>query len=114
MEEYRWRAASKRHHYVPRCWLLGFTEDGKPDGRLYVTDLKRRNQFRSSPPNVGYRKFFNRIEGDPDPDSGEKLYQVIEDATAPLSAVEDISYCCFDKCQATGYSTVSEDTELRP
>lgn len=83
MEEYRWRAASKRHHYVPRCWLLGFTEDGKPDGRLYVTDLKRRNQFRSSPPNVGYRKFFNRIEGDPDPDSGEKLYQVIEDATAP-------------------------------
>jgi hypothetical protein len=37
----------RAHHFVPQCWLAGFTETGERNGRLWVTDLKKRKQWQS-------------------------------------------------------------------
>src|ERR1700722_2699196 len=75
----------RAHHFVPQCWLAGFTETGQKDGRLWVTDLNRRKQWASNPPNAGHRRDFYRIS-DPrlDPVAVEKALSGIEDLSAPL------------------------------
>ena len=76
----------RAHHFAPQCWLAGFTDTGKKDGRLWVTDLKRRKQWPSTPVNSGHRRDFYRVS---DPLAGgpvrfEKLFSRIEDSIAPL------------------------------
>lgn len=75
----------RAHHYSPQCWLAGFTETGQKDGRLWVTDLNRRKQWSSSPPNAGHRRDFYRVS-DPklDPVAFEKAFGTIETVVAPL------------------------------
>lgn len=75
----------RAHHYLPRCWLAGFTKTGQKDGRLWVTDLKRTSQWSSSPPNAGHSRDFHRIS-DPgaDPVAVENFYSKIEDKIAPI------------------------------
>ena len=46
----------RAHHFAPQCWLSGFTETGQKAGRLWVTDLKMRKQWPSSPLNAGHRR----------------------------------------------------------
>ena len=46
----------RAHHIVPKCWLAGFTDTGENDGRLWVTDLKRKKQWPSTPINTGHRR----------------------------------------------------------
>ena len=75
----------RAHHYVPQCWLSGFTSTRELDGRLWVTDFKRTKQWPSSPPNVGHSRDFYRIsEPNLDPVTVEKFYSKIEDRIAPL------------------------------
>jgi hypothetical protein len=78
-------AGPRAHHFVPQCWLAGFTESGQKDGRLWVTDIRRQKQWPSSPPNAGHRRDFYRVS-DPqmDPVMAEKTFSKIEDAIAPL------------------------------
>ena len=67
---------ARAHHNVPQCWLLGFTDTGEKDGMLYVTDLKRKKQWRCKPSEVGHRRDFNRVD-DPsvsDPNAIEKIF----------------------------------------
>jgi hypothetical protein len=75
----------RAHHFTPQCWLAGFTEGGDKDGRLWVTDLKRRKQWVSNPRNAGHRRDFYRVS-DPlcDPVAFEKAFGKIETAIAPL------------------------------
>jgi hypothetical protein len=54
----------RAHHFVPQCWLAGFTETGEKDGQLWVTDLHRRKQWLSSPVNSGRRRDFYRTSAD--------------------------------------------------
>lgn len=77
---------ARAHHYVPQCWLAGFTDTGERDGMLYVTDLKRRKQWRCKPSEAGHRRDFNRID-DPkldDPIAIEKAFSDIESSLAPV------------------------------
>jgi len=75
----------RAHHYLPQCWLAGFTDTGEKDGRLWVTDFGRSKQWPSSPPNVGHSRDFYRIsEPNMDPVTVEKFYSKIEDKIAPL------------------------------
>lgn len=39
---------ARAHHFVPQCWLAGFTDSGQKTGRLWVTDLKRKKQWSCS------------------------------------------------------------------
>lgn len=76
----------RAHHFVPQCWLAGFTNTGEPDGMLYVTDLKRKKQWRCKPSEAGHRRDFNRIDDPsvPDPLVIEKLFSSIESDVAPV------------------------------
>jgi hypothetical protein len=56
------KSEARAHHYVPQCWLAGFTDTGESDGMLYVTDLKRRSQWRCKPSEAGHRRDFYRAE----------------------------------------------------
>ena len=51
----------RAHHFAPQCWLAGFTDTGEKDGRLWVTDLKRRKQWPSNPRNAAHRRDFYRV-----------------------------------------------------
>ena len=75
----------RAHHFAPQCWLAGFTDSGRKDGRLFVTDLRRRKQWPSSPPNAGHQRDFYRIS-DPaaDPVAFERVFSQIEDVIAPI------------------------------
>ncbi|MGB6131714.1 MAG: DUF4238 domain-containing protein [Acidobacteriaceae bacterium] len=79
-------AEPRAHHFVPQCWLAGFTDTGEPDGMLYVTDLKRKKQWRCKPSEAGHRRDFNRVDDPslPDPLRIEKLFSSIESDVAPV------------------------------
>jgi hypothetical protein len=53
---------------------------------LYVTDLKRKKQWRCKPSETGHRRDFNRVEDPsvPDPLKIEKLFSNIESDIAPV------------------------------
>jgi hypothetical protein len=74
----------RRHHYVPKCWLAGFTENGSEGGRLFVTDLKRQNQWQTTPINAGHRRDFYRISvPNMEPTAFETVFGSIESSIAP-------------------------------
>ncbi len=75
----------RAHHFVPQCWLSGFTETGQKSGRLWVTDLKKKKQWQSSPPQAGHRRDFYRFS-DPqlDPVAAERVFSKIEAELAPV------------------------------
>jgi len=75
----------RRHHFVPQCWLAGFTESGTSDGSLWVTDLSRQKQWATTPQNAGHiRDFYRLSEPTPDPVLVEKFFSVLESQVAPI------------------------------
>lgn len=76
---------ARKQHFNPKCWLAGFTDTGQQDGRLWVTDLKRRKQWPTSPPNAGHRRDFYRVSAPGlSPLVFEKAFGEIETAAAPV------------------------------
>ena len=76
---------ARAHHYVPQCWLAGFTESGQKNGTLWVSDLRRRKQWPTTPPNAGHRRDFYRLSSPVvDPVVVEKFYSKLEDGIAPI------------------------------
>lgn len=74
----------RAHHFVPQCWLSGFTDSGKKDGRLFVTDIKRQRQWQTSPPNAGHKRDFYRVPEFEDPIFFEKAFSKFEGSLAPV------------------------------
>jgi hypothetical protein len=77
---------ARAHHFVPQCWLAGFTDTGETDGMLWVTDLKRKKQWRCKPSEAGHRRDFYRID-DPahsDPLAIEKIFSRVESDVVPV------------------------------
>jgi hypothetical protein len=76
----------RRHHYVPRCWLAGFTETGENDDRLWVTDLSRGHQWPSTPDGAGHIRDFYRLEDEnaSDPVMAETALSRIETEVGPI------------------------------
>lgn len=81
----------RAHHFAPQCWLAGFTDTGEKDGRLWVTDFKRRKQWPSNPENTGHRRDFYRVSDGTfeDPTAFEKLFSRVEGLIAPLFKAMD-------------------------
>jgi hypothetical protein len=74
-------AEPKRHHYVPRFYLKGFTGQ---DGRLFGVNRPIGKSFRTAPDNVAGENFFNRIEiKNMDPNEIEKALSSFESEVAP-------------------------------
>jgi hypothetical protein len=79
------QAEPRRHHYVPRCWLAGFTETREHDGRLWVTDFSREKQWASTPENAGHMRDLYRLPAPaPDPVVVERFFADLEGAVAPI------------------------------
>lgn len=76
---------ARAHHYVPQCWLTGFTESAQKDGRLWQTDLDAHRQWPTSPLNAGHQRDFYRLS-DPrkDPLAIETKLSEIEGSIAPI------------------------------
>jgi len=73
------------HHFVPACWLAGFTASGERDDRIWVTDFSRQKQWKSEPGKAGRIRDFYRIDHpNLDPVIVEKSLSQIEDPIAPL------------------------------
>ncbi|CAN7784068.1 DUF4238 domain-containing protein [Cupriavidus necator] len=74
----------RNHHYVPQCYLKGFSRNRSKNSQIYVVDTKERRAFMSTPRNVGASRDFNRIvvEG-LDPNEVEAGYGEFESKLAP-------------------------------
>lgn len=53
------------HHYLPQCYLKGFTRDGSKDSHLVGINLHGGSTFETRPRNVGAIRDFNRLDGFP-------------------------------------------------
>lgn len=53
---------ARNHHFVPQCYLAGFTDTGTVKGRLCVFDFEASRFFRQRPRNVAFEVDFNRFE----------------------------------------------------
>ncbi|RXV64126.1 DUF4238 domain-containing protein [Burkholderia stabilis] len=73
---------ARKHHYVPQCYLKGFTHDRRKDSRLYVVDARRRRLFYTTPSNIAAERDFNRIDGD-EPNAIEAIYADFESKAGP-------------------------------
>jgi hypothetical protein len=95
---------SRKHHFVPRCYLARFTDSGTSEGRLCVFDLAASRLFQEKPKNVAKEIDFNRvdIEGQP-PDVLESAFGELVEAKAAsvirqicdedrLPGIEEFSY----------------------
>src|SRR3974390_2669136 len=94
---------ARDHHFLPQCYLAGFTDTGTVDGRLCVYDFVAERFFRQKPKNVAFEVDFNRInvDGHP-PDALERAFGEFEGNAAAvvrricesgeLPADEDLSY----------------------
>ena len=56
------RQQARHHHYLPQCYLRGFTRSGGKKSKITVIDLRQRNYFETITRNIGGIRDFNRIE----------------------------------------------------
>ncbi|WP_321837365.1 DUF4238 domain-containing protein [Pseudomonas kulmbachensis] len=76
-------STSRHHHYLPQCYLKGFTQGSAKKSKLLVLDLKSNKKFESTPRNVGGMRDFNRVEiNGIDPEIIEKTQSAFESKAA--------------------------------
>lgn len=70
---------AKHHHYIPQCYLRGFTRNKSKNSKITVIDFAQKKLFETVPRNVGGVRDFNRIEidGQP-PDALEAAFSKFE------------------------------------
>lgn len=58
---------ARKHHYIPQCYLRGFTNGKGKKSKLRVIDAKTKTSFETGTQNVGARRDFLKvdIEGQP-------------------------------------------------
>jgi hypothetical protein len=58
----------RKHHYVPRFYLAGFTSDGTANGTLYVLDKSKQTQWQSTPKDSAHQRDFHAVDLGPNLD----------------------------------------------
>ncbi len=53
---------ARRHHWVPQCYLKGFTKDRNKTSHLYVVDGFEKKSFLAPPSKVAVERDFNRVD----------------------------------------------------
>lgn len=76
----------RKHHYVPKFYLAGFTASGSKDDYLYVLDQTVPKQFRAKPSKLAHQRDFYVIETHDEQEriAIEKLFGKVEDLAAPV------------------------------
>jgi hypothetical protein len=78
-------APPRRHHFLPRFYLAGFTLSGDRDGELWALSVKDARQWKGKPGTLGHEKDFYRIdevEGATS-EAVEELFSRVESDMAP-------------------------------
>lgn len=79
----------KRHHFVPRSYLAGFTDNGQKDGEIWQHSIDCADAFPTTTNEVAYQNHLYRFEGtDVDPDVFEDTLAEIQDDSMPI--IKDI------------------------
>ena len=52
----------RRHHYIPKFYLVGFTPSGEENDFLFVLDKDSGKQWKAKPENVAHQRDFYRVE----------------------------------------------------
>lgn len=52
----------RRHHFIPKFYLSGFTLSGEEDDYLCVLDMDSAKQWKDKPRNLAYQRDFYRVE----------------------------------------------------
>ncbi|MEP7172520.1 MAG: DUF4238 domain-containing protein [Aestuariivirga sp.] len=82
---------ARRHHFIPRCYLKGFTVERKKQRQITVFDGVEKKTFLTSIENVAVERDFNRFEADgvaPDAFENKMAEMESEIATALGSIIE--------------------------
>jgi len=75
---------ARNHHYLPQCYLKGFTKDRKKP-KLFVVDAKEKKYFSTHPRNVAAVRDFNRVDAEGlAPDALESALGNFESDLAPV------------------------------
>lgn len=75
---------ARNHHFIPQCFLAGFTPSGTKDDKLWVTDTVERKGYATRPRNAGFEKDLYRIDVDgAPPDLIETIFGCFEGLGAP-------------------------------
>lgn len=75
----------KKHHFLSKFYLAGFTMSGEEDGELFCYNIDTKSMRPSKPLNEGYVKYFNRIESNSeDPNKLEKELAKMEGSVAEI------------------------------
>ena len=83
-------AEARHHHYIPQCYLRGFTTGSGKKCRVTVANLRGGNFFETNPRNVGGSRDFNRIDvEDHAPDALEAALSGFEGEVA--TAIRNVS-----------------------
>lgn len=53
---------ARKHHYVPRFLVAGFTETGTAEGVLHVTNLRDGRTWKSTPKGAGHQRDYYRVD----------------------------------------------------
>jgi hypothetical protein len=53
---------ARNHHWVPQCYLKGFSKGWSKNSQLHVVDAVAQRQFMTLPRNVASAQDFNRID----------------------------------------------------
>lgn len=71
----------RKHHFVPRFYLAGFTPGGSKDSSLYVLDRHSRRQWQSHLDDIACEKDYYMLEldGHNDPQTVESFFARVED-----------------------------------
>ena len=54
---------ARKHHYVPQCYLKGFSIN-RNNPKLYVVDINERRAFTTAPTNIAAERDFHKIDLD--------------------------------------------------
>jgi hypothetical protein len=82
----------RKHHYVPKFYLAGFTNTGRPDGRFYVLDKNQKKQWVDSPRDTAHKRDYHAVDLGPNVDRMivEKKLAIIEgQQSAVLQSIID-------------------------
>ena len=75
---------ARNHHFVPQCYLRGFTTGEQRTSRLFVVDAVEKRAFETVARNVGAERDFNRVDSDTvAPNALEDGFAALEGELAP-------------------------------
>lgn len=55
-------STARLHHYIPQCYLKGFTHTQNRQAKLFVLDAIKKKSFETIARNIGAERDFNKLE----------------------------------------------------